>query len=409
MAAPILSICIPSYNRGTLALEALAALDAPGFLPFSFEVVLVDNGSDAGSYDAVRRFAPHHYALRYVRLAATVPILHNVWGSLRRAAGEFCLYLADDDRLIPEAVAEIVETMAANPDLLATFSAWQYIDVATGAITRPGAMLDEVTFDWRSASAPLAMVVDRMLPPEVGVYRTIALTRALLPSRLFYWPYVLIDRLLKFGSVRFSPRSFYGYVSDRAGVPDRRATFSRTMGLQHWESINRALDLWLRYLPPEWLGQPNHDSPYHRSKRTYLSMAFQTAARNARFLEAFEIALLLKAYGQHDLPLLPFDVERVCSAAALEALREIAQSVPEVAGLAIQGFDDGYRDELAAMMAGAAGRAAPVVLAKDLAADALGRHMVLTRRDFERRQLLGRGSPPGLTYSLEDLMRVFCT
>jgi hypothetical protein len=409
MAAPILSICVPSYNRGQLARELLEALDAPGFLPFSFEVVLVDNGSDAGSYDDARRFAPRHYALRHVRLAATVPILDNVWGSLRRAGGEFCLYLADDDRLVPEAVTEIVETMRANPELLATFSAWQYLDLKTGGITRPGTTLDEVTFDAGSAAAPLAKLVERQLPPEVGIYRTIALARALLPSRLFYWPFVLIERLLMFGSVRLCAQPFYSYVADRGGSHEQRATFGRTMGLQHWESINRALDLWARHLPPAWVGQRDVLAPYWGNKHLYLAMAYQAAARTGRFLEAFDIGLWLQALGKTELPLPPSDVVRVSSAAALEALHMVLQTVPELAGLALHGFAPGFRDELAGMMAGFSGRTPLLVLARELAPDVLARHVVLTQRDFERRQMLGQGSPPGLTYSMEDLLRVFRT
>ena len=107
LSAPVLSICIPSYNREALALELLGELDAPGFLPFDFEVVLVDNASSTSAYDTVRGFAPQHYPLRYIRLDRTVTVFENVWGSLRRALGTFCLYMADDDRLTVGRVPDI--------------------------------------------------------------------------------------------------------------------------------------------------------------------------------------------------------------------------------------------------------------------------------------------------------------
>src|SRR5258708_37398847 len=115
MPPPVLSICIPSYNREALALELLQVLDAPGFLPFTFEVVLIDNASPDSSYDSVRGFEPRHFVFRYIRLAETISVFANVWGSLRRALGTFCPYAPDDARLVPAGLARAGHPLPAGP------------------------------------------------------------------------------------------------------------------------------------------------------------------------------------------------------------------------------------------------------------------------------------------------------
>ncbi|HUA53257.1 MAG TPA: glycosyltransferase family A protein [Candidatus Sulfotelmatobacter sp.] len=74
----------------------------------------VDNAS-ASTYDSARRFVPADHQLRYVRLPGTVNVFQNVTGALRRAHGELCMHLADDDSLIPDALADAVAVMRAQP------------------------------------------------------------------------------------------------------------------------------------------------------------------------------------------------------------------------------------------------------------------------------------------------------
>jgi len=404
MTAPTLSICIPSHNREALALEQLQVIDAPGFLPFPFEVLVVDNASSSG-YATVRDFAPRHFSLRYIRLERNIGALNNVWGSLRRAVGTFCLYLADDDRLVPETVAEIVERMQGEPDLLATFSGWQYLDLVEQKFTW-GSSLGEFTFDWRNAAAPIAHLVERQQPPECGVYRTAALSRGLLPSTVIYWPFLLIERLLRFGSIRLSSRPFYNFVHRRVDEPAARSNFGRTMPLADWDSIDRALDLWVRYMPPEWVGSVPATSPYHHSRYLYRAMAFAAAVRAGRLLEAFDLALVL---GASKGPVSKEELEHLFWGASMEALFRIFETVPEFDGLALGAdVDDRLRGDLERVFVRLGGDTAPKVRsARELDAASRGRWAVLTWTDFERRRMLAEGSLPGLTYCLEDFGRIF--
>jgi hypothetical protein len=183
------------------------------------------------------------------------------------------------------------------------------------------------------------------------------------------------------------------------------------MALQHWESIERGLDLWSRHLPTAWLGAVPQNSPLHESKHVYREMAFMAAARDGRFLEAFDLGLALRSRpeaGDYRLPPTPEQLSGIFLGAIVEALHDIYQTVPELRGLALHGFDAAFQDALCRTMAGfTRGRPVGIVSAETLAPAELPRHMILTRHNFERANLLARGCLPGLIYSLQDLNRVF--
>ena len=408
MPGPVLSICIPTYNREALTLEQLRVLDAPGFLPFDFEVIVVDNASSECRYDSVRAFAPSHYALRYVRLDRTIGVFANVSGSLRRATGAFCVYLADDDRLVPDVLAEIVGVMRADPTLLATYTGWEYIDLVENRVLYPGAQLEDTIFDAGAAARPLASLVAAQVTPDIGVYRTDALASCLLPSRLFYWSFILIERQLARGALRLSSRTYYQYVWRRHGEPYPRPTLSRRLPLADWEAMNRGLDLWSRHLPAEWR-DPVSDGPSVRSaKRAYLELSFAAAIVGNRHLEAFDIGLHLQTFGANRLTLGDDALRNLFVSASLEALHEVYLTVPELSGLCLEGFDEGVRASLVDVLAGfTSERGLTVALAKDVSPAALPSYLVLTHRDFQRWRFLALGCSPGLVYSFETLTRVF--
>ncbi len=151
MTRPILSICIPSYRRAGLLMEVLQHLDQPDLMPFPYDVIVVDNGSPEGDYDAVRRYQPSHFELSYRRNDRTFTAIENWMGTLRRARGEFVLNLADDDRIDPAALTEAVLTMMIETDIVATQCCWRELDLVTGELAPPALKFRSVAVDSGSA------------------------------------------------------------------------------------------------------------------------------------------------------------------------------------------------------------------------------------------------------------------
>ena len=115
---PLLSICIPTYNRAELLRSALLSL-MPQLKELEGEVELVvsDNCSTDDTRQVVewaRQFGP----LRYHRNSENIGAIPNILALADRlAAGEYCWLLGDDEMLRPGAVAKVVEILKAHAEL----------------------------------------------------------------------------------------------------------------------------------------------------------------------------------------------------------------------------------------------------------------------------------------------------
>lgn len=406
MSPPLLTISIPSYNREGMVLELLAELDQPGWLPFPFEVVVSNNASTTSDYAAVAAYEPRHFGFRYVRLPRLIGAFENVIGNLRRATGQFCVHVGDDDRLVPDALADAVATMQAQPEILATYCTWEFLDLSTGQImTRPTPPADTV-FTLATAAGPLRDMVRLNFLSEIGVYRTAALHATMLPAVLHYVHAMRLFRQLHAGAIRFTGRSFYRYVASRSDEPFPRPTFGTTMAFEVWEAIRRSLGLWSRLLPAD--GPARAPTIFDESDRTFRELSFNAAVQAHRHLEAFHVALDLATDPDYRIHTSEAALGAVCTGAAIESLHQVLASMPELDGIAVDGFEPPAVRELGERMAQLGGnRPSPVVPAAQLPGAALARHLVLTMRDFQRAAYLVRGCPPGTVYSLESLLRAF--
>jgi glycosyltransferase involved in cell wall biosynthesis len=115
---PLLSICIPTYNRAELLRSALLSL-MPQVRESAGEVELVvsDNCSTDDTRQVVE-WARGLGPLRYHRNAENIGAIPNLLLLADDlAAGEFCWLLGDDDMLRPGAVAKVVEILKSHPEL----------------------------------------------------------------------------------------------------------------------------------------------------------------------------------------------------------------------------------------------------------------------------------------------------
>lgn len=105
-AHPVLSICIPTYQRsGKLAvlLSSIISQDDP-----RVEVVVSDNGSSDGTAEMVRGFA-FHRPLKWHQWEANVGFDRNLMKVVSMASGEYCWLVGSDDALTPGAISHILD------------------------------------------------------------------------------------------------------------------------------------------------------------------------------------------------------------------------------------------------------------------------------------------------------------
>lgn len=115
---PILSICIPTYNRAELLESALSSL-VPQIADCGDEVELVvtDNCSTDHTRELVERLR-QQCRIRYHRNEQNVGVIRNVLGAVMNLArGEFCWLMGDDEMVRDGGVRNILEAIKANTDL----------------------------------------------------------------------------------------------------------------------------------------------------------------------------------------------------------------------------------------------------------------------------------------------------
>jgi GT2 family glycosyltransferase len=179
-----LTYCVVNTEGRELLMRCLDAVARErAALPFGSEVLVLDNGSDDGSADAVRARGEEVelIALRERRGKAA-----NDSELMRRARGRYCLLLNEDSELLPGATLALHAALEADPraavagatllrpDGAPQACAWRFPGVATAlagalflhrriTVQSGGSQLRQV--DWAQSSA---LLVRRAAAEEVG-------------------------------------------------------------------------------------------------------------------------------------------------------------------------------------------------------------------------------------------------
>lgn len=118
--APLISICIPHFNRPALLAQALASIEAQQYA--NIEVIIVDDGSsdpEALAYLETIAHQPSRFSRRIVRQQnAYVGAARNLAATL--AHGEYLAFLDDDNYMRPEALESLVRAVEHRPTAIIT-------------------------------------------------------------------------------------------------------------------------------------------------------------------------------------------------------------------------------------------------------------------------------------------------
>ncbi len=120
MNKPLLSICIPTYNRANYLKECLDSIvcqfdDKDVFN--QIEVVISDNASEDNTKELVEEYQKKFSNIRYFRNKENLGFDLNVDIVLDKAEGSFCWTLSDDERLKKGALNFILEIIKQHPEI----------------------------------------------------------------------------------------------------------------------------------------------------------------------------------------------------------------------------------------------------------------------------------------------------
>lgn len=211
MTAPLLSLCVPTYNRARYldSLLDTLALQLRDF-PYPFEIVISDNGSTDATPDVVARHAAR-LPIRGLRHAQTLGCYPNVTFALGQARGRYLMYLADDDCVLGAPLADAVAALEADPDCVIAYAPWLLYDLvaqrAHGTFyTQP----QDLHVERGDHAALLDHVLRHQVFPEIWIARSDA-WRRLMPrvGEIAFFAFAQAADWLQQGAVALRREPFY--------------------------------------------------------------------------------------------------------------------------------------------------------------------------------------------------------
>jgi hypothetical protein len=211
MTTPLVSFCIPTFNRsrylesllGTLVLQLSA-------FPYPFEIVIADNASPDRTGEVVIGFC-EQLPIRYLRHDSNIGCFPNVQFVMLQAAGRYVVYLSDDDCVLGEPLARAVAAMEADPKIAVTYAPWLLFDLVD---QQPQGQFYQVPHDLRVPRHAHDELLDHILKhhifPEIHIARRDVMQR-LMPriNEHAFYAFVQAADYLGQGDVLIQREPFY--------------------------------------------------------------------------------------------------------------------------------------------------------------------------------------------------------
>ncbi|MFM8599099.1 MAG: glycosyltransferase family 2 protein [Mycobacterium sp.] len=328
---PVLSICVPTFNRARYLeclLEDLAA--GIGELGCSYELLIGDNASQDHTPEVVRRYEDR-LAIRYFRRPENVGVYHNIAKLLVAAKGRYVVYLADDDLLIPTELGRYVHYLEENPEVGAVFAPWLIHDrVAAADFGLFYDVAQETTIAAGDHRALFAFLVEGHIFPEIYVART-ALAREVTggANDFAFFYFVQIAAMVARSAVTFGPEPFYRQITryfdddqrSQGGIEEVKSSWDRYRG-----GLEHLLSRFASTLSAEELDWCHRAIDRFTRVRMYVGLRLRTE-EGGNWIDNYYIASRLRCIGDDSLLPAPYETYRVN--AALEYLLGLQPFYPE--------------------------------------------------------------------------------
>lgn len=140
----LLSICIPSYNRGHRAVELVKKLLAMPYGEDKIEVLCSNNGSDKYIQEYKKLSQIEDKRFLYHEFAENQGFAVNVNQVIKMSHGDFCMLLSDEDEIIEENLDNYLRFLELHPELslVKGCTSLAYSDLKTQYISQREEALD---------------------------------------------------------------------------------------------------------------------------------------------------------------------------------------------------------------------------------------------------------------------------
>ncbi|CDN52615.1 Glycosyl transferase, family 2 [Neorhizobium galegae bv. officinalis bv. officinalis str. HAMBI 1141] len=346
MSSIKLSICIPTYNREKHLHDCLERCHRDFRFDFPYEIVISDNASTDNTGAVAKEFIERGMPIRYVRGAQNVGMIPNMNSALRLGRGEYMLYLADDDRLIPQEVANIVAYLDENPNITVCHAPWAMYD---GINEVEGGLFYTVNEDKVFPQKSFAEVFNYMFRghifPEIGIYRSSAFRAAWVPRDICFYPFPMLAHFLDQGDIAFRKTPFYRQVIV-SGVERDRVQGGAQIAATGWDQYRGGLEYFLYFASkrgkvgtsPDERATQEHLCRNFTLQRMAVSMRLLVGMRE--FVKAYEVYTRMVFGGFDEHPEVQSFKDGGLLATALQILVWQVSVTAGIENLVIHGFHD---------------------------------------------------------------------
>ena len=134
MNRPIISFCIPTYNRASCVVQCVKwILEYPSN---DIEIIVSDNASSDNTQDSLSQITDAR--MKYFRNDRNEGVAYNIDRALHEAAGEFCFLISDEDEVNAEKILKLIEIIKRNSELAIIYGSVQSADISGNTWDGPG-------------------------------------------------------------------------------------------------------------------------------------------------------------------------------------------------------------------------------------------------------------------------------
>jgi glycosyltransferase involved in cell wall biosynthesis len=272
-----LSICIPTYGRYP-------------FLKWTLEKTVADFPdtkiivSDNCSQDETRNL---DIPGRYIRQQTNIGAFPNMRAALLASHTKYCMYLGDDDYLLPGEVAKGVEFLDNNPQVLAYFAPCQlYDEVEQKPAWDAFYVAEDETFT--RADTLWNFIMHKHVWPEHAIYRRERLDEIMQPRINAYWCFVDLANAALRGPVHFAKTPYYRNITQHPIGP--RMKLGDQQCLTDFDAYRAGLEVLAHDLFPQAGTDIDLKKNLNEMIRQFIWSRYEVAARiltaNNRLIEA---------------------------------------------------------------------------------------------------------------------------
>ncbi|TFF21811.1 glycosyltransferase family 2 protein [Jiella endophytica] len=407
----VLSLCVPTYNRARFLEHLFPHIrEASQVFDFSYEIVVSDNASPDDTAEVVARFKAEGLPIRYFRQEENKR-LSNQFSAFRHARGEFLVYLADDDLMIPEALADNIRFMMENPQIRVVYTPFEIYDALNGErhclfyhlrkpveVFQPGQEVDL-----------LKMLVENHVMPEIGIYRAEAVRQLVSAPQFCYWAFAYLATMVSQGPVAFRDVPYYRSVTLTPVMPNRHQEGTHD-NLYNWDAFRGGLEFMVFSLLKRLGLTPDRELQriFRDMVDSFLSMRMHVSLRlwlgRRDYLKAYELITRLSYLNPASVRNIA-GVEQLLPLVRAQVLAQLANGIAEIDRLILDGIDDvsgfettlrdlGLKDHIAVVASSTVGAA------DDTPKE---RSFVFLRDEARRAHFMGEGFEKGLIVSTGDI------